>query len=338
VTELVVILSDFCALDTTDVVPGDWPRLPLLESLLARAGASHDLVDWRGWLAARTAPARLSGLSLAAIAATAFRDPAFRAAERTGYWLATPVHFFASLDSIRIHPQGLLQLSAQEQDALTRDFAKVFADSPWGIAPLGRRELLLSGPQIDANGSDPCCFIGADPHAGLARGKDAGMLRRLASEIEMWLYEHPINRAREACGKLPVSGLWLWGSQPPSVPAISSTLAHADLFGSDIYAEALWRSQRQGTLSESAALAAIEAVPMRLQSDSVWLYECCSESGRAVGLTQLEQRVLPNLLRALRQRRLQLLRLIAGRHIYTLSPWHLLRFWRATAAWWEALA
>jgi hypothetical protein len=43
----------------------------------------------------------------------------------------------------------------------------------------------------------------------LPTGRDAGRWRRWLSEMQMLLHEHPVNFAREAVGKVPVTGLWI---------------------------------------------------------------------------------------------------------------------------------
>jgi hypothetical protein len=335
VTELVVILCDFPGLPPEAPRP-EWSRLPLLERLLARAQVSVLPGDWRGWLAATAAPFELSRFSPAAIAHAAFRQTATRA-QGTGHWLATPVNFFAGLDTLRIHPLGLLRLSEQEQLALVADFARLYSDSPWRLEPLGQRELLLSGPQADADGADPALFVGVDPSAGLPRGANAGPLRRLGSEVEMWLHEHPLNAARLGRGEAPVTALWFWGARPPVVPAAPKRLDHARLYGSDTYAEALWRLQRGGSESLSAALTAISTVPIQLDSDSVVLYSTTSETGLMHSLITLEQCWFASALRALRQRRLATLRLIAGSRLYSVTALSLARVWRSRRPWWETL-
>jgi hypothetical protein len=336
VTELVFILTDFSA-SAADSLRQDRPRLALLETCLSRADRSELDSGWRGWLAASAAPSELSGLSLAVAVGAAFRRGAITKPESTGYWLATPVHYFAGLDSIHLHPFGLLPLNTDEQQMLAADFARVFSDSPWRLELLGQRELLLAGPPIETCAADPSLFLGNDPSAGLPRGDGAGALRRLGSEIEMWLYEHPVNRSRQSGGELPVTTLWFWGSQPPKLPATFTKLTRAQLFGSDVYAQALWQLQSRQALGLSAALDEINGVPIRLASDTVVLYPCWPHGGMVEGLMRFEQQWLRPSLRALRQRRLSRVRIIAGSNIFSCSMLHGSRFWRRTAAWWEVL-
>ena len=333
-TELVLVLTDF-------LPPEEEPsaglssgssraRLPLLETLLSRSSCTALGSDWRGWLAASAAPAELAAFSLAAIAGASFRGAGVPKPESTGYWLATPVHLFAGLDSVHLHPAGLLSLTTEEQASLVSDFRRVFADSHWRLEAIGHRELLLSGPPFQASGADPAQSLGDDPSAGLPRGVDAGALRRLGSETEMWLYEHPVNQARTSRHELPVTALWLWGGQPPVLPAGASSLVHPQLFGTDIYAQSLWQLQGRSTLALSAASQAIQARPVSLPCDSVVLL--------SDGLQELEQHWLPGALGALRQRQLSALQLILGERLFRVSLLQLLRVWRARIPWWEAPA
>jgi hypothetical protein len=48
-------------------------------------------------------------------------------------------------------------------------------------------------------------------HAHLPRGDHAKAWRQWLSEIQMLLFDHPANSAREAAGRAPVTGVWLSG-------------------------------------------------------------------------------------------------------------------------------
>jgi hypothetical protein len=254
-------------------------------------------------------------------------------------WLATPVHYFAGLDSVHLHPAGLLQLDHGEQQRLVDDFARVFAGSAWVLRTLGQRELLLSGPAIEASGADPAYFAGSDPTPGLPRGEGAGTLRRLGAEMEMWLYEHPLNLERAGRRELPVTTLWLWGAGPISTAtttaAATVTAPGARLYGSDTFAEALWRLQG-GTVR--ALPAAFDAAVLEPHADSVFLYPLLRPEGLTAAFLELEQRWLPGALRAVRQRRASVLRLLIGQRLYSVRWLDLARVWRRRQPWWETLA
>jgi hypothetical protein len=347
VSELTVILGDFfipARAPQTDPLP----RLAALEGLLARAERLRLHQGWRAWLAGVYAPAGLAAQSPARIAARAWLAP------QTGpdcYWFATPVHYLAGIDSVHLHPDGLLSLCPEEQDALVLDFNALFGDEQWRLHALGHRELLLRGPPLDASAADPGPWAGRDPYLGGAAGADARALRRLGSEIEMWLHAHPLNAQRRERGQLAVTGLWLWGSRGPDAAAAAAAdsandapVAAADataaaslpqLYGADLFSEALWRLAGQAThdLPEG-----FEAMRSSQRSRSVVIYPLLGAEGLTRRMQRLEQLWLGPSLRALRGRQLRSLLLVAGEHAHRLRWWQLARWWRARSPWWEAFA
>ncbi|HEY6452484.1 MAG TPA: hypothetical protein VIX87_07775 [Steroidobacteraceae bacterium] len=351
--ELILILCDYFPRADAAAPESAQTRLPALEMILARADHSLMPQGWRSNLGARFATPALTALSPAATAARAWlpappAPPPAPAAPAPQHWLATPVHYFAGLDSVHLHPAGLLQLPGTEQSELVTDFRRVFGSSPWVLHALDRRDLLLGGDPLGASADDPAQFLGRDPSEGLPRGEAAATLRRLGVEIEMWLHEHPINLARLRRGELPVTALWLWGASPgtqaradagrrlwraahPDAPAGSSRL-----LGQDLYAEALWRLQAARTESlpadfESACHAGAGA------GDVLVLYPTLGALGLGDALQRLERNWVAPALAALRAGRLLGLELLAGSSAYRLRRRQLARLWRAPAPWWERL-
>ena len=350
--DLVFVLADFPSAPYEAGHGGDapagTPRLPQLETLLARARVAPLDTDWRGWLAARASRRSLAPSTPAATVAAAWEQRAEAGREGEQVWLATPVHYFAGLDSVHLHPAGLLRLERAEQHALAVDFARVFADSPWTLRALDRRELLLWGPAIAASGADPALHAGSDPSPGLPLGEGAGALRGLGAEIEMWLYEHPLNLERRSRGELPVTTLWLWGANtlfgatsalpaaPPALPVRPARpVRPAQLYGRDTFAEALWRLQGATIqpLPES-----MEGVPLDTGADHIVLLSLGQPEGLISALQQFEQHWLPGAWRALRRRRVARLTLLIGTRSYQLRWPQLARIWRARLPWWETLA
>jgi hypothetical protein len=330
-SELILVLRDFSAPGTAPARDASLPRWPALELLLARAQRAPLPQGWRDHLRRCFAAAPELALMPAAAAARDL-NVAADGVDRQ-YWLATPVHCFAGLDSVQLHPAGLLELPAPTQSELAAEFSLVFADTPWRLHPTGKRELLLSGSPLAASAVDPAASIGADLRDGLPRGAEAATLRRLGVEIEMWLYEHRINRERQARGELPVSGLWLWGSTAPAatdgkMQRPTARLPQSErLFGADAYLEALWHLRGSPTAPLPDGFEHIAGSAAGL---SVVLYPTLD--------AQLELRWLAPALQALRARQLSALTLLAGSFAYRLTRWHLARFWRPRSPWWEALA
>lgn len=337
-SELILILSDFFPRTEATDREGAPPRLRALETLLAGAHPHALPYGWRASFAARFATPEVADMSPAAVAALAWLDSPAQPGRQ--YWFATPVHFFAGLDSVHLHPAGLLRLSNSAQAALVAEFKTVFGDAPWALHTIGRRELLLSGAPLAASAQDPAQFAGGDPAGGLPRGAAAATLRRLGVEIEMWLHEHRINQERERNGELPVSALWLWGALPShartdAVAAAPATITHGRLYGEDAYAEALWRlrSGRTEPLPEH-----FQAIERCVGGTHVVLYPTLGDAGRSGSLQRLEQCWLAPALAALRARQLSAIELLAGARSHRLRWWYRARFWRARSAWWEQLA
>ena len=64
--------------------------------------------------------------------------------------------------------------------------------------------------------------IGRNVDAWLQADPAARLFRRLQNEVQMLLYEHPVNERRQAQGQLPVNSFWLSGcgiAQPAAAPA-----------------------------------------------------------------------------------------------------------------------
>jgi hypothetical protein len=332
-SELTVILGDFFLTSRPRQADAP-PRLAALELLLARAECTRLPEGWRAWLAQQAASGDAVHVAPASLAARAWLAPP-AGAHSHSYWFATPVHYLAGIDSVHLHPDGLLQLMPDEQAALAADFNALFGDSHWRLHALGHRELLLCGPRLQASAADPGDWAGRDPSGGAPRGPDAATLLRLGSEIEMWLHEHRINGARQARSQLAVTGLWLWGSTPGAAARAAVRGALPVLHGSDLYAEGLWRLAGR---SAEPLPEEFQALPIAADAHAIVLYPALGADGLAQRLAQLERRWIAPALAALRARRLRTLRLLAGERVYRLQRLGLARFWRAGRPWWEALA
>ncbi len=297
------------------------PQLPVLELWLARAHR-HPLPDhWHRWLATTA-----GGPLLATAAAGGVVAASLGLTETRHYWLATPVHYVAGIDTLRLHPAGLLRLSDAQQGQLAEDFMRVFAGSGWELMITGGRDLLLVGPaQAAFETVDPATLLGRDPAAGWSRAAVATPLRRLAAEVEMWLHEHVVNRQREASGQLPATGLWFWsgGSPSPAVPASAPGVLWAD----DAYASALWRLLGAGT----------QAVPVPVGLERAPGAEDLTVVLSLDQLQPLESHWLSPALRQLRTGQRGALSLVAAGCCWTLTRMGLRRFWRRPQPWWVGL-
>ena len=179
-------------------------RLPALEMLLARAGAESLYEDaLEDWLCAAFG---VPGLAVAPVTLQADGiEPG------NYYWLrADPVHVVIRRNQMVV--QDGVALSAEEAGALCAALDGHFAaDGLRFFAPHPQRWYvrLEAAPQLETTPLPR--VVGEDACAHLPRGADALRWHKILNEIQMLLYAHPVNQAREERGELPVNSVWLWG-------------------------------------------------------------------------------------------------------------------------------
>jgi hypothetical protein len=344
VTRLILVLRDLYPARLDRDALAALPRLPALERWLARGDSAQVQGGWRSWLwrefalrapLAVGAPGAADAAAPAAVAAAAVPNlPAGKP-----LWFATPVHFVAGLDTVRLHPAGILELDADAQQLLAADFARVFAGSGYTLHATGRRELLLAGGAPAAPGclrsSDPAMWLGADPRGGFPAGENAAELRRLGAEIEMWLHEHPLNRARAGRGQLPANALWLWGGGATAVICAVRTAPAALAWAEDLYVDGLTRARASQLAAPPARwpdAGASAAPPGEL------LVVCgLGAAPDARSLLALEHDWIAPALAQWQGNRFDSATLLAGDRAITLKGSRWRRFWRRPRPWWELL-
>lgn len=130
-----------------------------------------------------------------------------------GFWLyAAPVHLVLQRDSFSLAAPAPLPLESDEIDALTTTLNKHFeADSlqffwyenTWFLRLGSDPNIVTSSPEAAQNKL-------IDAH--LPKGHGAMKWAKFTNEIQMLLFEHPVNLAREA-KKMPViNSIWCYES------------------------------------------------------------------------------------------------------------------------------
>lgn len=318
--ELVLILA----------VPSPADRAALTRPLARARPAPVVYGDWRGWLARRLGRADL-----------ALQPPAHLASgsgvQANGPWFATPVSLVAALDHVRLAPDGCVRLAPDEAAQLAADFAArlggTAADgAPLALQPAGAEGFLLTGLAATARTHDPARVLGADIGPWLPTGAGAGALRRLGSEIEMWLHEHPLARAQRRRGAAPVTALWLWGgytavpAPPAPAPAPVPVAAQAVApwprgYGSDSWLRGVWRAGGETLAGPGATFASVGMAPDR---DTVVVVR---------GDARFESQWLAPALEALAARRLRGVQLVIDERVFRFSRFDLVKPWRRTIEW-----
>jgi hypothetical protein len=204
------------------------PRLPALELLLARGREDdEDQSSLEEWLARAF---RLSLPEGAAFPAGALSAHGHGESAGTGVWLrADPVHLRADRDRALLLPSQAFPVSEAEAAALAAS-----------IAPLleGRYVLVRVRPdqwclralegsvQAGASAKAPIELAGADVDSNLP----AKAWHPLLTELQMAMYDHPVNAAREARGDPVLNSVWLWGdgALPAAAPGPWQTISADD--------------------------------------------------------------------------------------------------------------
>ena len=200
----------------------------------------------RGW------EARDGNLPFAAFAAAA--DGV--AVGDLAWGLLTPVHWLVGRDHVVLSDPAALKLEADESRALFDAVRGLFESEGFALAWGAPTRWYAAHESLAAL---PCAsldrVIGRNVEPWLPRPPHARLLRRLQSEVQLLLYPHPINEAREARGELTVNSFWLSGCgrhQPANdhEVQVDATL-RAPLLAEDWagWAEA-WRALDSGAIAE----------------------------------------------------------------------------------------
>ena len=296
-------------------------RARVLEQLLAQSAPPVSTADWRSDAYAVIRPAGESTMpavaSAALIAARSTSACAFAC-------VATPLAFAAGMSTVTLPADGILSLDVADAHRLATDFNERFRDSGTSLtlrekgSAGGVSALLLCefDRPLQVTTHDPEYLLTHDVFDSQPTGVDAAQLRRLMSEMEMWLYDLPVNQDRAARGLPPVSSLWLWGGGVPlaELPAVRGfTAGHDPLFSAF------------GTCLDFPREASAGVVVSELNPDDPdW--------------DSFEHRWLEPALAALRARKIERIELSVGGRRFVVSRATWWSRWRRPHPWWDVLA
>ena len=273
-------------------------------------------------------------------------------------FIATPVHYVAEMSNVRLAADGILSLSRPEADALAADFNRVWHDAgmrlvstPSQIPAAGAarmaspRLFCLSDRLLEVATRDPEEVLDRHIDRYLPAGADAPPLRRLMSEVEMWLFEHAVNRTRLADAAPAVNGLWLWGGGPAlaSLPPVEGWTAGED----PLFKSFAARPDRAGRMLEQTPQAPAGAGPRvgppQLPNAANALTGTHVASGVIVidaepgtdAWRDAEARWLDRSVAHLRAGRIARLDLSSGQRCFSVKGRWDWRPWRRRRPWWE---
>ena len=173
--------------------------------------------------------------------------------------LITPAHWHVGRDHVTLADPAALHLDAEESRALFEAVRHLFESEGFALTWGGALRWYAAHESLAAL---PCAaldrVIGRNVELWM-RGDTTThprirLIRRLQSELQLLLYPHPINEAREARGELAVNSFWLSGCgrhQPADESAVTVNQSlRAPMLAQDwaAWAEA-WRALDGGDLA-----------------------------------------------------------------------------------------
>ena len=177
---------------------------PALEMLLARgrrvAGAQGTLEDWY---------AGAFGIEGAPLPAGALTALACGLEPGAAHWMrADPVHLRADRDRVLIYPSQVLGLAPEEAESLAAALNAHYAGEFTLHAVRPDAWCLRGGREMPVSARAPVEIAGRSVDAELPDKRWHALL----NEIQMTMYQHAVNTAREVRGDPVVNGLWFWGA------------------------------------------------------------------------------------------------------------------------------
>ncbi len=131
----------------------------------------------------------------------------------------TPCFWHVGVDQIQmLHPDGL-KLSEADSRTVLEAVRPYFAEDGitlhyYSPTRWYAHSLLFEG--LATASTDR--VVGRNVNAWMSEGAQAAPLRRLQNEMQMLLYTHAVNDARQAAGQLPVNSFWVSGAGALAAP------------------------------------------------------------------------------------------------------------------------
>lgn len=235
-----------------------------------------------------------------------------------GFWMhALPMHFVAGLDRLTaVMLRGDTRVTHAERAELAPTIAAHMRSAGFELLRTEADEWLVrSNVPMDVLMTPPEEAVAAPLTEMMPRGRDAGVVRRLMTELQMLLHEHPVSVRRVQRGVPEVNAIWFHGAGAlPDVQLHSLPQA----FGSDAYLRGIYRLN---DLDVAGAPANAMALLARLQSRAVAVVD-------ADDLDMLEVVWLAPLTRPLVAGVITRLDVVLDRWQIVVPSGALLKFWR----------
>ncbi len=254
-----------------------------------------------------------------------------------GLWLRLdPVHLRPDMAQLLLFTAPDVQLSGDEAHALAQTVAECLTDYGELRVLHPERWYLRLRDETALETVMPEHVVGRDVRDAMPSGAAGRSWRTRINEIQMRLFEHPVNAARETRGEPAINSVWPWGwGHTPAIPAAP----YRSVTASAPVVRGLARLGAVAAVGSAGSLADWLALSPGPGRHLVWL---AAENPRTAGepegwaawLAGLEAHWFAPLAQALRERRLDGAVLHSGDgNAWRLTSGAVRRFWRRSTPW-----
>lgn len=216
--------------------------------------------------------------------------------EYSSFLMVEPTHLRADRDRLLIAEAELLQLNTDEAEiiisAINRHFGGelklyLLEDDLWLLGTNLELEDLTSYPIIDIVGENIDDFL---PH-----GKSRLQLHKILNEIQMLLFNLPLNQQRQDEGLMQVNSVWFWNKHKPNL----------NIAGQQLISSSQQMKQQLDEITQTNALLTTLVIPngyfaARYRDSFAWVQQ----------INQLEQELASRLITLLSKRKIMLINII----------------------------
>ena len=188
----------------------EWPSLSYLTTIISRANVAAQSFGSLYSAAFQLAGYRLKineELPVAAVRLRARKQPVPAA-----MYCCDPVTLQADRDSAVLLGNEHVPITVEESDTFITDLNQHFAEQGLRFRSLTPQQWLVQFPRtLNITTPPPHQAQWQDVRLCAIEGEDAQQWRVWLNEIQMMLYQHPVNLRREERAEQPINSLWLWG-------------------------------------------------------------------------------------------------------------------------------
>ncbi len=239
------------------------------------------------------------------------------------------VHFAAGLNDLAgVLLHGAAQLSDEDRNEIAAALQALLRGDGYELHSSRSGDWLVRLPRaLEVRTVAPEIAFTGPLDRALPQGRDAAALRRLMTELQLVLHEHPVNVRRARAGLPAANAVWLWGIGALDEHLAERAAASQPLpiaFGSDGYLKGLYLSYRQ-SVRDGQFSATVLANP-ESTSRRIVVLENVSE------LDALESEHLRPLLNAMRAGSIARVELHLDQWRIAVNRSELRRFWKRPVA------